>query len=150
MALGLSTEGLEDGDILEGEIVETEEEHLELVTDVMSTNIAQTEAQAELVKDIDFAQKNISDVLKKATEAFEELVAVAKSSETARDFEVAANMMTQIVAANEKYVNMSEKKKFAKEELPTPTGGEGTTNNITQNNLILSTTDMLKMFKGSK
>lgn len=129
--------------------IETEER--EILPDVIieGTDIIPTpttELADEVVDDIDIAKENIKDIITKGGDSLEEILAIAKQSENPRAFEVASNMMRMLVDANKEFVQMSEKKKFAKEEHPAPQ----TTNNVTNNNLILSTTDLLKMIKGEQ
>lgn len=103
-----------------------------------------TTAQEEVIDDIELARQNISDLMAKGTESLDELLAVAKQSQNPRAFEVVSTMMKTLIDANKEFVGMSEKKKYAKEDHPS---GQATTN-VTNNNLILSTTDLLKMIKG--
>jgi len=99
----------------------------------------------ETIKDIELARKNIKDIIVKGGESLDEILALAKQSESARSFEVASTLMKTLLDANKDFVEMSMKKKYAKEEIPA-----STQNNVTNNNLILSTADLLKMLKGDK
>lgn len=101
-------------------------------------------AQEEVIDDIDLAKQNISELMVKGVESLDELIAVAKQSQNPRAYEVVSTLMKTLIDANKEFVGMSEKKKYAKEDHP---AGQATTN-VTNNNLILSTTDMLKMIKG--
>lgn len=101
-------------------------------------------AQEEVIDDIDLAKQNISELMVKGAESLDELMAVAKQSQNPRAYEVVSTLMKTLIDANKEFVGMSEKKKYAKEDHP---AGQATTN-VTNNNLILSTTDMLKMIKG--
>ena len=101
-------------------------------------------AQDEVIDDIDLAKQNISELMNKGIDSLDELIAVAKQSQNPRAYEVVSTLMKTLIAANKEFVGMSEKKKYAKEDHP---AGQATTN-VTNNNLILSTTDMLKMIKG--
>lgn len=101
-------------------------------------------AQDEVIDDIELAKQNISELMVKGVESLDELMAVAKQSQNPRAYEVVSTMMKTLIDANKEFVGMSEKKKYAKEDHP---AGQATTN-VTNNNLILSTTDMLKMIKG--
>lgn len=103
-----------------------------------------TVAQDEMLDDIELARNNIKDIIIKGGESLEEMIMLAKQSESPRAFEVATNMMKMLIDANKDFVGISEKKKFAKEDVP----AQQTQNNVTNNNLILSTTDLLKMLKG--
>jgi hypothetical protein len=57
--------------------------------------------------------------------------------------------MKTLLDANKDFVEMSMKKKYAKEEILNPKEEQATTN-VTNNNLILSTADLLAMIKGDK
>jgi hypothetical protein len=54
--------------------------------------------------------------------------------------------MKTLLDANKEYSDISSKKKFATEEINGPK--EAAQTNVTNNNLILSTADLLKMMKG--
>lgn len=102
-------------------------------------------AQEEMIGDIEQAQRNIADILQKGVESLDELLDVAKQSQNPRAFEVVSTLMKTLLDANKDFVGMSEKKKFAKEDHPS----QQPTTNVTNNNLILSTTDLLRMMKGN-
>lgn len=128
-----------------------EAEEKEILPDVVieGTDIVPvptTDLADEVVEDIEIAKGNIKDIITKGGDSLEEILSIAKQSENPRAFEVASNMMRMLVDANKEFISMSEKKKFAKEEHTSPQ----TTNNVTNNNLILSTTDLLKMIKGDQ
>lgn len=103
-----------------------------------------TVAQDEVIDDIETAKQNISEILQKGADSLDELISVAKQSQNPRAYEVVSTLMKTLLDANKEFVTMSEKKKFAKEDTPT----QQATTNVTNNNLILSTTDLLKMIKG--
>lgn len=131
-ALGLrSLKDVFENDPIDGEIVSLIEQPL----------LPSTVNSDEVVADIEIAKQNIADLLISAKTSFDSLSEVAKSSQNARDFEVVATLMKTLLDANKDFVSMSEKKKYAKEDSSTAT------TNITNNNLILSTTDLLKMIK---
>jgi hypothetical protein len=75
------------------------------------------------------------------------MVEIAKQSESPRAFEVVSTLMKTLLDANKDYVDISTKKKYATEE---KNGGKPEQQNVTNNNLILSTADLLKMLKGDK
>lgn len=98
----------------------------------------------EVVNDIEVAKANIEDLIDKGGKSLDALLSLANQSESPRAFEVVSTMMKTLIDANKEFVAMSEKKKYAKEDHP------AAQTNITNNNLILSTTDILKMLKGDK
>ena len=78
-------------------------------------------------------------------EAVREMLEIAKQSEQPRAFEVVSTLMKTLLDANKDFAEVSTKKKFAKEELNGPK--EAAQSNVTNNNLIVSTADLLKMLK---
>lgn len=142
-ALGLRT--LEE--VLESDKISANTEILEmaivqeLILDVpvLPTFIA----QQEVIADIETAKNNIQLLIKKGTDSLDEIFAVAKSSQNPQAFQVAAILMKTILDANKDFITMAEKKKYAKED-----SSDAVNTNVTNNNLILSTSDFLKMIKG--
>lgn len=100
----------------------------------------------ETIQDIELARSNIKNIIQQGDDSLKEMIAFAKQSESPRAFEVASTLMKTLLDANKDFVEMSHKKKYAKEELLGPK--EAAQTNITNNNLILSTADLLKMIKG--
>jgi len=100
------------------------------------------ESNDEHLSDVEFAKNNIKNIIEKGDSSLEELVNLAKQSESPRAFEVVSGMMKTLLDANREFVDMSAKKKYAKEDSP------ASQTNVTNNNLVLSTTDLLKMLKG--
>ena len=99
----------------------------------------------EVINDIELAKKNIKNIITKGGESLDEILALAKQSESPRSFEVASTLMKTLLDANKDFVEMSMKKKYAKEETPA-----STQSNVTNNNLIISTADLLKMLKNGE
>jgi hypothetical protein len=100
----------------------------------------------ETIKDIELARKNIENIIKQGDETLKEMIAIAKQSESPRAFEVVSGLMKTLLDANKDFVEMSTKKKYAKEEIRKPK--ETVQTNVTNNNLIISTADLLKMIRG--
>tara|TARA_X000000950_G_scaffold270453_1_gene350256 strand:+ start:1153 stop:1644 length:492 start_codon:yes stop_codon:yes gene_type:complete len=99
------------------------------------------EGAEENLRDIELAKANIENIISLGDDSVKEMVEIAKQSESPRAFEVVSTLMKTLLDANKDYVEMSTKKRYAKEETKTET-------NVTNNNLILSTADLLKMIKG--
>jgi hypothetical protein len=95
----------------------------------------------ENLKDIELAKKNIENIIQLGDDSVKEMVEIAKQSESPRAFEVVSTLMKTLLDANKDYVEMSTKKRYAKEEKQAET-------QVTNNNLIVSTADLLKMIKG--
>jgi hypothetical protein len=100
----------------------------------------------ETIRDIEQARGNIKNIIEHGDDALKEMISIAKQSESPRAFEVASTLMKTLLDANKDFVEMSTKKKYAIEEKIGPK--EAAQTNITNNNLILSTADLLKMIKG--
>ena len=107
------------------------------------TNLPTTaEANAEEnLRDIELAKRNIENIISLGDDSVKEMVEIAKQSESPRAFEVVSTLMKTLLDANKDYVEMSTKKRYAKEEQTAQT-------QVTNNNLIVSTADLLKLIKG--
>lgn len=121
------------------EVVEEEETAVAVVSE---------EDDDETLLDIEQARNNIKNIIEQGDDALKEMISVAKQSESPRAFEVTSTLMKTLLDANKDFVEMSTKKKYAKEELNGPK--ETAQTNVTNNNLILSTADLLKMMKGDE
>ena len=126
---------------------QTDEKELPVAQEQEKVNLPATQASSvsdDTVKDIEQARSNIQNIIEQGDEALAEMIELAKQSESPRAFEVASTLMKTLLDANKDFVEMSHKKKFAKEEID----GPKQETNVTNNNLIVSTTDLLKMLKG--
>jgi hypothetical protein len=99
------------------------------------------EEDDENLADIELARTNVKNIINMGDDAVKEMLEIAKQSESARGFEVVATLMKTLLDANKDYIDISTKKKFAQEETPQ------SQTNVTNNNLIVSTADLLKMMK---
>ena len=131
--------------------VEVEDDVIENVPEIVEGNITSIVPinieEDETFKDIEKARSNIENIISQGDEGLKEMMTLAKQSESPRAFEVAANLMKTMLEANKDFVEMSLKKKYHKEELEAPKQEEASQNNVTNNNLILSTSDLLKLIK---
>jgi hypothetical protein len=130
------------------EIQEDEEQNLPVVKPAeVSHELAVVSVEDdENLKDIETVRQNISNVIDIGEEAMKEMLEIAKQSEQPRAFEVVSTLMKTLLDANKDFADISSKKKYAKEELLGPKQAAQT--NVTNNNLIVSTADLLKMLKG--
>ena len=115
--------------------------------DIVPIDPSQIE-ENEIVKDIGLAKKNIENIIKQGDDSLTEIISIAKQSQSPRAFEVVSALMKTLLDANKDFVDMSMKKKYAIDEMNAPK--EAAQNNVTNNNLIVSTADLLKMLKGDK
>lgn len=129
----------------------TPEEEINLPTSVSETlpeiSMEDLVSNDENLQDIEKARKNIEQIVELGRESLDEMISLAKQSESPRAFEVASTLMKTLLDANREFVEMSTRKKYAKEEILNPKKEEESTTNVTNNNLILSTTELLKMIK---
>ena len=94
--------------------------------------------------DYEYARRNLYDVIEKSNSALEDIMDIAKQSESPRAYEVVTNLIKTMVDANKDLLQLAKtKKEIEKEDLPDQ-------KNITNNNLVLTTGDFLKMIKNSE
>lgn len=136
-------------------IKDTEKQSLPVPNDEKNTEIVKVDdVNSEIIlsdenyQDIELARKNIQNIIELGDESLKEMIILAKQSESPRAFEVASTLMKTLLDANRDFVEMSTRKKYAKEEILNPKKEDATTTNVTNNNLIVSTADLLKMIKG--
>ena len=143
--LGLKplSEVLSDDEDISNELVPLND----MFKDIVPIDPAQIE-ENETVKDIGLAKKNIENIIKQGDDSLTEIISIAKQSQSPRAFEVVSALMKTLLDANKDFVDMSMKKKYAVDEMNAPK--EAAQNNVTNNNLIVSTADLLKMLKGDK
>jgi hypothetical protein len=124
----------------------------EEATEGLPVEVVEENLPAEIVEfddenlnDLEKVRSKIQDVMNTGQEAVREMLEIAKQSEQPRAFEVVSTLMKTLLDANKDFADVSTKKKFAKEELNAPK--EAAQTNVTNNNLIVSTADLLKMLK---
>lgn len=128
-------------------LAEAKEEDLPVIVEEKQTvPVLVSDDDDETIRDIEQARGNIKNIIEQGDDALKEMISLAKQSESPRAFEVASTLMKTLLDANKDFVEMSTKKKYAKEEKMGPK--EAAQTNVTNNNLILSTADLLKMIKG--
>lgn len=127
----------------------SEIEEMKSVTEVKEVEIENIEkfdppavSEDENLNDLELARKNVKNIIELGDDAVKEMVTIAKQSESPRAFEVVSTLMKTLLDANKDYVDISTKKKYAQDDKPQ------NETNVTNNNLIVSTADLLKMIKG--
>ena len=130
---------------------EIKNEEIKSVQHVESTEVENIEkfdppaiVEDENVNDMELARQNVKNIIEMGDDAVKEMVEIAKQSESPRAFEVVSTLMKTLLDANKDFVDISSKKKYAQEEVE----GPKQETNVTNNNLIVSTADLLKMLKG--
>jgi hypothetical protein len=120
---------------------------VEIVEEILPAVVTNDEDD-ENIKDLAKVRENIEEVIEIGNEAVREMLEIAKQSESARSFEVVSTLMKTLLDANKDFADASTKKKFAKEEINAPK--EAAQTNTVNNNLIVSTADLLKMLKDTE
>jgi len=110
--------------------------------DQLPAEIPANSEEDEHQADLELARQNVKNIIEMGDDAVAEMVEIAKQSESPRAFEVVSTLMKTLLDANKDYVDISSKKKFEKGDKPQ------SETNVTNNNLIVSTADLLKMIKG--
>lgn len=99
--------------------------------------------KAQNNNDYEYARTNLYSIIEKGQSALDDILDIAKQSESARAFEVVTNLIKTMTEANKDLLELAKTKKdLEKEDLPDQ-------KNITNNNLVISTTDLLKMIKNN-
>jgi hypothetical protein len=100
--------------------------------------------KAEKGNDYEYARRNNYDIIEKGMSALEDIIDIAKQSESARAFEVATNLMKTMLDANKDLLELAQKNKELTRE------DKITDKQVTNNNLFVgSSAELLKMLKGN-
>ena len=110
--------------------------------EIIEKQIKHLQDEAKESYDYDYARDNLYNIIEKGNNALEDIMDIAKQSESARAFEVVTNLIKTMVDANKDLLELAKKKKeLDKTEEPDQT-------NVTNNNLFVgSSAELLKMIK---
>lgn len=108
--------------------------------DVVETNAPETEWE-QASGDFDLARDAIITALETSQSALEDLVQIAKGSQHPRAFEVVAKLVDTIRDTSKDLIDIHQQKK---DLVKSPDA-----NQTINNNLVISTNDLLKMLKGN-
>ena len=101
--------------------------------------------KAEKSNDYEYARRNNYDIIEKGMSALEDIIDIAKQSESARAFEVATNLMKTMLDANKDLLELAQKNKELTRDDRVPE------KQVTNNNLFVgSSAELLKMLKNNK
>jgi hypothetical protein len=106
-------------------------------------------ANLQVLNDIEHARQNIESIITQGNASLKDMIALATQSESPRAYEVASTLMKTLLDANRDFIETSMKKKYHIEDMFGPKENQPTGTTVTNNNLILSTADLLKMIKGN-
>lgn len=100
--------------------------------------------KAQNNNDYEYARRNMYDILEKGSTALEDMLDIARQSESARAFEVVTNLIKTLAETNKDLLELAKKdKELNKVE-------EGPDKVVTNNNLFVgSSAELLKMIKNS-
>lgn len=100
--------------------------------------------KAERGNDYEYARRNNYDIIEKGMSALDDIIDIAKQSESARAFEVATNLMKTMLDANKDLLDLAQKNKELTRE------DKVIDKQVTNNNLFVgSSAELLKMLKGN-
>lgn len=130
--------------------IDEDEKHLPVTPSSVKEDVlpaVTSEEEDENLRDIESVRTNIEDIIATGSDAMKEMLEIAKQSEQPRAFEVVSTLMKTMLDANKDFADISSKRKFVKEEINAPAeAAQQQSSNVT-NNLILSTSDLLRMLK---
>jgi hypothetical protein len=112
-------------------------EPLEIKTEVV-------EVKQIIEDDADFARQNIRHLIEKGNQAVDNILNVAKESEKARDYEVAANLIKSLSDLNKDLMEIQKRKKdlsSSKNDSPI---------NVDKAVFVGSTNELMKLLKSNK
>lgn len=119
-------------------------EYQEFIPKENSEDDLKTLLSHDLNQDYETARDNINLVIQKGMEAVDDMLSIARQTEKARDFEVASNIMKQLVENSKELLNIQK-------EMRNMTGQkESGTTNIKNAVFVGSTTELLKSMKELK
>ena len=93
--------------------------------------------------DFEFARQNLYDIISKGQDALEDMLDVAKQSESPRAFEVASTLINTLVNANKDLMGLRKTKK----ELEKSDNKEDETRTVNNNLFVGSSAELLKMIR---
>ena len=93
--------------------------------------------------DYEYARRNLYDIIEKGSAALEDIVDVAKQSESPRAYEVLTNLLKTLAETNKDLLELAKKDKELKRDDIVPE------NKTINNNLHITSADLLKLIKNN-
>jgi hypothetical protein len=93
--------------------------------------------------DYEYARQNMYDIIEKGSSALEDIVDIAKQSESPRAFEVVTNLIKTLADANKDLMELAKKNKELIKSDQTDDGPKTVNNNL----FVGSSSELLKMIK---
>lgn len=97
----------------------------------------------EMEHDFTEVRQNLHDLVAKGTDALDEMIELAKISQSPRAFEVVATLMKSVVDTNKEIVDLAKKKQDIIGEVTRDRP------NVVNNNLNITTSALIEMIKGN-
>ena len=93
--------------------------------------------------DYEYARQNMYDIIEKGQSALEDIVDIARQSESPRAFEVVTNLIKTLADANKDLMDLAKKNK----ELTKPDASNEGNKTVNNNLFVGSSSELLKMIK---
>jgi hypothetical protein len=106
----------------------------------------QVEPQNDTQTDYDLSRQTIRNLVRKGEEALDELLFVAKQSESPRAYEVVAGMIKNISEVTKELIDLQKKMKELNEETPKSSSGVNVQNAV----FVGSTAELQKLLRQNK
>ena len=106
----------------------------------------QVEPQNDTQTDYDLSRQTIRNLVRKGEEALDELLFVAKQSESPRAYEVVAGMIKNISEVTKELIDLQKKMKELNEDTPKTQNGVNVQNAV----FVGSTAELQKLLRQSK
>ena len=106
----------------------------------------QVEPQNDTQTDYDFSRQTIRNLVRKGEEALDELLFVAKQSESPRAYEVVAGMTKNISEVTKELIDLQKKMKELNEDTPKSSSGVNVQNAV----FVGSTAELQKLLRQNK
>jgi hypothetical protein len=106
----------------------------------------QTEPQNDTQTDYDLSRQTIRNLVRKGEEALDELLFVAKQSESPRAYEVVAGMIKNISEVTKELIDLQKKMKELNEDTPKSSSGVNVQNAV----FVGSTAELQKLLRQNK
>lgn len=106
----------------------------------------QVEPQNDTQTDYDLSRQTIRNLVRKGEEALDELLFVAKQSESPRAYEVVAGMIKNISEVTKELIDLQKKMKELNEETPKTQNGVNVQNAV----FVGSTAELQKLLRQNK
>jgi hypothetical protein len=101
------------------------------------------EVKAAENNDYEYARRNLYDIIEKGSAALEDIVDVAKQSESPRAYEVLTNLLKTLAETNKDLLELAKKNKELKRDDIVPE------HKTVNNNLHITSADLLKLIKSN-